>query len=452
MRAHSCNDSKQPQTAIPRQLKRTAIALLIVFVRALRMLGRIVASLIATLVLAPLLLVARYLLRPILLRLYRLTFPLRLAFSRAVTPGWHGLLRLLTTRRVAHALIVVLTIVVTTGSLAAQEVGTRGHADRSLLSHLVTDEVEGALTAIAPRQTLPTRGDGGDSLTLSDAAAAAETELADSGDALAAPLLSETTPAGTPRREVVRYTVKGGDTISGIATGFGITNHSVLWANGLLDTDYIKPGQQLTIPPISGVLHTVKSGETLSGIAGKYHANPDAILEFNQLASADALATDQLLVVPGGEVDAPRPTYVPRQFAQVVPGRGPATPPPSVPSHGQVVWPTSGHRINRGYLAYHRALDIEGNIGSPVYAADDGVVESVSYLRYGYGFHVVVNHGDGIKTLYAHNGRMFVQPGQRVKAGQTISTVGLTGRTSGAHLHFEVFVNGVKVNPWGYLR
>lgn len=437
---------------MPRQITRSAIALLITAFRVLRWLGRFVLAVLGTVVVAPLGLIARCILRPILLRLYRWSFPLRLGLGRLLAPGWRGLLHLLTTRRVAHALIAILTIVISTGSLAAQEIA-RVSNDQSLLASLVVDEQNETLTSITPRTTDVARAEL-DALDVSDTALGFAVEPSDGDDVLTAPLLSATTTAGTPRHEVLLYTVKGGDTISGIAATFGVTGSSILWANGLSETDYIKPNQSLTIPPVSGVLHRVKSGETLAGITNKYKANLDAVLEFNQLADASAIEAEQVLMVPGGVIESPRPTYAPTRYANAEPGAGIDTnPPPSVGSRGGgVVWPTGSRRINRGYLAYHRALDIDGNIGSPVYASDDGVVESVSYIRYGYGFHVVINHGGGIKTLYAHNGKIFVRPGQRVNAGQTISTVGMTGYTTGPHLHFEVFVNGVKINPWGYLR
>lgn len=407
---------------------------------------------IGALVVTPIGLIARFILRPLLLQLYRWIFPLRLGVGRLLEPGWRGLLHLLTTRRVAHALIALLTIVISTGSLAAQEIA-RTSNDQSLMASLVVDEQNESLTSITPRTTDVARDDV-DVLAVSDTTPGFAVEPSGGDDALVAPLLSETTTAGTPRHEVVLYTVKGGDTISGIAATFGVTASSILWANALSETDYIKPSQSLTIPPLSGVLHRVKSGETLAGITNKYKANIEAVLEFNQLADASAIEAEQVLMIPGGVIDAPKPSYAPSRFAGAAPDPSVSNnPPPSIGSRGGgVVWPTASRRINRGYLAYHRALDIEGNVGSPVYAADDGVVESVSYIRYGYGFHVVINHGGGIKTLYAHNGKIFVRPGQRVSAGQTISTVGMTGYTTGPHLHFEVFVNGVKVNPWSYLR
>ena len=114
-------------------------------------------------------------------------------------------------------------------------------------------------------------------------------------------------------------------------------------------------------------------------------------------------------------------------------------------------WPTPSRRLNQYFKFRHTGIDIDGDVGSPVYAADSGVVESVVYARYGYGYHVVINHGGGRETLYAHNSKIFVKPSKSVKRGQSIAAIGLTGRTTGAHLHFEVIMNGGKRNPLSYL-
>ncbi len=252
--------------------------------------------------------------------------------------------------------------------------------------------------------------------------------------------------------EVRYYIVEGGDTVSSIAAKFGVGSSTILWENDLSETDYIKPGQKLTILPVDGVTHTVKKGDSVASIAKKYKASEDKVLAFNRLASGEALNEGEELIIPEGIIDTPtapapskpQPTTNRIGFINV-----PA--PARVTPGARLQWPTSSRRINQYFRYGHTGLDIDGNVGSPVYAADSGVVESVVYARYGYGFHIVINHGGGRSTLYAHNARMFVKPGQSVKRGQSIATIGLTGRTTGAHLHFEVIVNGGKRNPLSYL-
>lgn len=252
--------------------------------------------------------------------------------------------------------------------------------------------------------------------------------------------------------EVRYYIVEGGDTLSTIAEQFGISISTIQWENGLSDSDFIKPGQKLTILPVDGVTHTIKKGESVEGIAKKYKADSEKILAFNRLVNNEALNEGEELIIPGGVIEsAParqpqNPSSATRRLAIF------NIPPPARASAGKrLQWPTSSRRINQYYKFRHTGVDIDGNVGSPVYAADSGVVESVVYARYGYGFHVVINHGGGRETLYAHNAKIFVRPGQSVKRGQSIAVIGLTGRTTGAHLHFEVIVNGAKRNPLSYL-
>ena len=257
---------------------------------------------------------------------------------------------------------------------------------------------------------------------------------------------------GDDQSEEVRYyIVEGGDTISSIAANFGISQSTILWENKLSDTDYIKPGQKLTILPIDGVTHTVKKGDTVASIAKKYKADEEKLLAFNRLASGEALTEGEELIVPDGVIDtpsapAPSPSTATRKFAFI------NIPPPARVTQGsRLQWPAPSRRINQYFKFRHTGIDIDGDVGQAIYAADSGVVESVIYARYGYGYHVVINHGGGKETLYAHASKIFVKPGQSVKRGQTMALDPLTGRTTGAHLHFEIRVNGSFRNPLSYL-
>lgn len=104
-----------------------------------------------------------------------------------------------------------------------------------------------------------------------------------------------------------------------------------------------------------------------------------------------------------------------------------------------------------GARSHHWGVDFDANIGDPIWAAADGIV-SFSGWRSGFGNTVVVDHGDGYQTLYAHNQKNIVRVGDLVRAGQQLATVGSTGRSTGSHLHFEVHVNGRPVNPMAYLK
>lgn len=262
------------------------------------------------------------------------------------------------------------------------------------------------------------------------------------------------TDSDAQRQETIAYTVQPGDTVSTIAHRFGLTSKTLVWANGMSDQDFIKPGQSLKIPPVEGYLYTVKKGDSLASIVKKYGGNQDGVLEANHLATAEAIQPGQEIIIPGGEPPAP-PVSVPSRRAlltQVYSGPGATTPPPSAPSsRARFIWPTSGHKINQYFRGrYHTGIDIEGTYSTPIYAAAAGRVVFAAYDRSGYGLHIVIDHGNGYDTLYAHASKIFIGAGDRVKQGQTIAMVGSTGRSTGSHLHYEIRAGGGFLNPFSF--
>jgi len=253
-------------------------------------------------------------------------------------------------------------------------------------------------------------------------------------------LTAATLISGEVRGEVVEYVVKKGDTISSIAQKFGVSVDTVLWANHLRSAQKIKIGQRLKIPPVSGIVHTVRRGETVYSIAKKYQVDPQNIVDFpfNTFSNDEtfALQIGQTLIVPNGVMPKAKP--VPRLPA--------ATVAVGTVGKGTFIWPTSG-RITQRYSWYHPAVDIANKNAPPIVAADAGTVVSVVYARYAYGHHVVIDHGNGYRTLYAHMSNIYVKPGQKVSQGQSIGQMGSTGRSTGTHLHFEIIKNGRKINP-----
>lgn len=258
------------------------------------------------------------------------------------------------------------------------------------------------------------------------------------GDYIGAPKFGAGTRVG-----IEYYIVKKGDTVSSIAEQFGITINTILWANRLTQSSYIRPGDKLTILPVSGVSHTVKKGETLAAIAKKYQADADKILEFNKLADAAALRAGQVLIVPEGKIiyvpPAPKP-YV----SAPVPERVYA-------SSGQLFWPVPSRRITQYFTWRHPAIDIGLSTGGTVAAAEAGTVIYAGWGR-GYGLQVLIDHGNGMKTRYAHNSRLIVAAGDRVGRGDTVAMSGNTGWSTGPHLHFEVYVGNVRRNPLLYVK
>lgn len=248
-----------------------------------------------------------------------------------------------------------------------------------------------------------------------------------------------------PRDKVITYTVEPADTLSKIAEKFGVSTDSIKWANNL-KSEKIIVGTPLKIPPVTGVIHKVKQGETVYSVAKKYQTDAQKIVNFpfNDFTDLDtfALAVGQTLIVPDGVPPAEKPAYTPTPPVQYLAGTG----------TGQFIWPTSGG-ITQYPVWYHMGIDIANREAPLVSAADSGVVVFAEKQRYGYGWHVIVDHGSGLQTLYAHLSRIDVSVGDRVGKGSTvIGRMGSTGRSTGTHLHFEIRKNGTPVNPLPYLK
>lgn len=257
----------------------------------------------------------------------------------------------------------------------------------------------------------------------------------------------QTTISEKPRDQVIEYTIESGDTLGSVAEKFGVSVDSVKWANDLR-SDTLTVGQSLKIPPVTGVVHKVREGETIYSIAKRYKTDAQQIVNFpfNDFSDLDTFALNigQTLVVPDGVMP---------QAAPVTRSAGGTVPVPQVVSGdtGQFIWPAGGY-ISQYPVWYHMALDIANPSAPGIAASDGGVVTLVQYLRYGYGFHVIVSHGGGLSTLYAHMSEIYVQPGDQVSKGQILGKMGSTGRSTGTHLHFEVRVNGATANPLPYLQ
>lgn len=255
------------------------------------------------------------------------------------------------------------------------------------------------------------------------------------------------------RPEVVDYEVKDGDTLSSIAEKFGVSMDTIRWANdgAIKSVNSIKPGQVLKIPPVDGIVHTVKSGETVYTIAKKYSAEPQAIVDFpfNTFTNDEtfALAVGQELVIPNGVMPESQPWSPTSSVARVL------TPDAGVVSAtGSWIWPASG-RITQGFYSWHQGIDIANHSGGPILAADSGRVIVAGWPdNWGYGNRIVIDHGNGYQTLYAHLSKFNVTVGQSVKRGDVIAQMGSTGRSTGTHLHFEIRYTGGRLNPLNLLK
>lgn len=225
------------------------------------------------------------------------------------------------------------------------------------------------------------------------------------------------------------YVVRSGDSLASIGKMYNVSVNTILWANNLSRGATLSVGQTLVILPVSGVQHTVKSGDTLSSIAKKYKGDLGEISSFNGFDTSATLAVGSVIIIPDGEITAvaTRPAT-----SKLVGASGPSY-------DGYYTAPLSGYRKTQGLHGYN-GVDLASYRGAPVLASADGEVIIARSGGYngGYGSYVVIKHGNGTQSLYAHLGGVSVSAGQTVSKGQAIGTLGNTGRSTGPHLHFEI--------------
>lgn len=394
----------------------------------------------------------------LLVTLYRPYHRLKQRFgTAALRTSW---LYPFTTRYLIHVIVVLMTFTVAANSVFAREPKVEEFGSKTLLSAFFqedTSETEFVEFALAtPKAGLSTVVSDGTINRYHRTDVSADTErdmLAivrqeSNGEVVGKAENPLTGLSGTPRSNVEEYVVQGGDTLSTIAEAYLVSSDTLRWANGLDDRAMIKPGQTLKIPPVSGVLHTIASGETVSSIAKKFQADENAILEFNQLADASAIEVGSQLVIPGGKIEAPKPAPVVSSGSSgTVDNGGPRPANARVVGSG-LLWPAPGHKINQGYSYRHTGIDIDTD-HSPIYAALGGRVVRTNWGR-GYGNNIVIDHGNGLQTLYAHLSKGYVSTGDTIDKGETIGISGCTGWCTGDHLHFEVWSGGRRTNPFNY--
>jgi len=252
------------------------------------------------------------------------------------------------------------------------------------------------------------------------------------------------------------YTVRPGDTLSGIAAMFNVTVNTIIGANDIKN-GVIQPGETLIILPITGVQHTVAKGDTLASLAKDFYSDAHDIASYNSLNDGVALTVGQTLIIPNGEATAIVNSGTPVKSSTGAKGatgshakiiakiaKGSKTEPflgGSGPAlDGYFSWPVNGGIITQGLHGWN-GVDIGAPKGTAIYAAAGGTVliaKSGGGWNGGYGNYVVIAHGNGTETLYAHMSQVLAQAGDTVSQGDTIGKVGMTGEATGNHLHFEV--------------
>jgi len=267
------------------------------------------------------------------------------------------------------------------------------------------------------------------------------------------------------RTSAVEYTVTEGDSVFGIAQKFDISPETLLWSNYDILSDNpheLSIGQVLKIPPTDGIWYKWTSKDTLEKVAARFSVTVDDIKLYvgNNLDLSNlVIEAGQYVMVPGGS----------REYMQwVIPeiprgAAGVATSPffqcdtsgMYYGGSGYFIWPSAVHTISgNNYWSGHLAIDIGAGMGSPIYAADSGVVVYAGWMNGGYGNVVIIDHNNGYVTVYAHLSAIYVNCGSAASQGMQIGSAGSTGNSTGAHLHFEIrymggFINPLTVLPFG---
>lgn len=399
----------------------------------------------------------------ILVPSYHLLLTIRRHLDRLYLPAKNKILFLFSNRFAIHFAIVVISVFSVFTNIRPTEVRAEEYGEESVIYALlgeggpeVYEEVTASETTFVPVAT-SYRGEIAFSTPVARepdfGTLTGETGLP---GALTAPTTGETSTSVASRDEIETYEVQEGDTVSTIAAKFDLSITTVLWANNLSVRSTIRPGDELVILPVDGVIHKVARGDTLSKIANTYDAEPEEIQSYNRLADANDLSIGESLLIPGGERQAPAPGPRVASVSNLFTG-GQTTPTASTARNALgMIWPTDLHKINTYYGQYyvygrHWGLDIDCNYNNNNYAAADGIVTIASWSG-GYGNLVEIDHGNGIVTRYGHHAKLFVRSGQSVSQGDPIGLCGTTGRSTGTHLHFEVRINNKTANPLDYIQ
>ncbi len=259
--------------------------------------------------------------------------------------------------------------------------------------------------------------------------------------------VAHTVLAERDRMQIITYTVQPNDNVWSIAQGFGLKAETVLWANASVERspDLLSVGQKLVIPPVDGIWYTVQKGDTVDKLAKTYQTSVEKIVtsELNNLQEPYTLVAGQQIMLPDGRKKVVPSNYYPMTRVGSAPKGAPK-------GSGHFAWPVVGY-LSQRYWSGHLGIDIANRTGVPVRSADDGYVIMAGRDTWGYGNQVLIDHGNGYLTRYAHLNTIKVKAGDSVSKNQVIGTMGSTGRSTGPHLHFEVIYGGTRRNPLGFL-
>lgn len=339
--------------------------------------------------------------------------------------------------------------------------------DRFLNHSAVTSNLLKAAQARPTEQSMASPAQAGGAIEV--ALAPLDNEFSTAGIGIVRRASLDTLIPNRPRVDVITYTVQTGDSLFSIADQFGLMPETLLWGNYdiLKDNPHLlSPGQVLNILPVNGTYYKWNENDNLNAIASFFQTDVEKITEFpgNHI--------DLIALQEGQPAIAPGTWLIIQDGKRALKDWGPPAISRSNPAsaryygaghcgsvyegaigYGTFIWPTTDRTIS-GYTfgSVHPAIDIGGSIGNAIFATDSGVVVYSGWSDYGYGYLIVIDHGNGWQSAYAHLSAVSVSCGQSVGQGNVIGALGSTGNSTGPHLHFELVINGTKVNPLDFAR
>ena len=408
------------------------------------------------------------------LPIYRFLYFIKHKAVNIYAPARSKIFYLLNKSYFIHLFIIAIGCLIVVNNITAQEIRSEGFGEQTVVYSIITKENYEELTeekAVYQQQTKilsfldeSSTADSNKAVVQVDESNQLITDLTtvtEGGSAIVKPNIMETIDSSevakvNPGREdVVVYTVQSGDNVTVIANKFNVSVETILWENNLPSRAFLRVGDTLSILPTTGVTHKVASGNTILAIANKYDVDKEKIVEFNNLFDEGDIKIGQSLIIPGGRKIVPYQAttkYVSQPKTQVSSVTKLFIPPStSAANTSGMYWPANARVISQYYSWRHTGLDIAAPTGTAIYAADGGTVTLSGWTR-GYGNNIVIDHGNGVKTRYAHHSKLYVSVGEQVSKGQTIAAMGSTGWSTGPHLHFEVIISGVKKNPLSYIK
>lgn len=460
---------------IPRTIKKIGVRLLLWLFKGLVVLKRAL-KVFLFLVKEPFFAVYRVILKPVATWGYLVYRRIKRLVMRIVEPARERAMAVLANRYSVHVVVTAVVVAVMVSNLYARDSLAIQQLDQqhSILSDIALGDenivvIEDQMTITKDTTYLSSQAVSAEQSGFSDSDSQSENGVDDGLYVEDSSEIALVSPFGTsvhvdmrpevehdrPTRTVIEeYIVQPGESIGSISRKFGLRTATLLDANGLTARSYIQPGQKLRVLPYDGIVYKVKSGDTVAKIGKTYDSDIQKILEVNNLADASGLVVGREIILPDGHLPAPPAPKRPAQIATNL--RNVIAPPPS-PNRASrgMIWPTAVRRVSQYWKGRrHTGVDIAGPVGTPIYAADDGVVVVAGWNSGGYGNMLLLDHGGGIYTRYGHSSKNLVQVGDTVKKGDTIALMGSTGRSTGPHLHFEVMTGSPRnrVNPLDYVR